>query len=269
MKKIISMALSFLMISSIVTTSAFAASTNEYDYVGTYSFPLNSVSTQSEANGNADNPTVTITVYNDRGKNVYRMDTTASTAEEEAVAFEMFDQFVENGVVNEKVVTVDEYDTEFYGSETGRAGSKGSTGYNAYLFSWGRYLAGNVARGGYDKCWGNQAARWMQSGTSADYIKLHQSARINVKNADTALSISWPPSLDIDINTSSASVATWSSDTEYDTKSLAAQHETVEYNWEDLQGGNVTSFIFTDSADIKYGSTIYKPQAVIRFENGF
>lgn len=268
MKKIISMALSLLMIFSVVTTSAFAASANEYDYVGTYSFPLNSVSTLAEADATADDPTVTVTVYNDRGKNVYRMDTTATTAEEEATAFELFDQFVETGVVNERVVTVDEFEKEFFGSETSHAGSSGTTGYNAYVYSWGRYLAGNVRSGGYDKCWGNQTARWMKTG-SADYIKLHQSARINVVNADTALSISWPPSLEIDINTSSASVATWSSETEYDAKSLAAQHETVEYNWEDLQGGNVTSFIFTDSADIKYGSTIYKPQAVIRFENGF
>ena len=269
MKKMISIALSLFMISSIVTTSAFAASANEYEYVGTYSFPLNSVSALTEADINGDNPTVTVTVYNDRGKNVYRMDTTATTAEEEATAFELFDQFVETGAVNEKVVTVDEYDKEFYGSETGRAGSDGTTGYNAYMFSWGRYLAGNVRKGGYDKCWGNQTARWLKTATDADYIKLYQSARVNVENADTSLSISWPPSLDIDINSSSASVATWSSDTEYNAKSLAAQHETVEYNWEDLQGGNVTSFIFTDSADIKYGSTIYKPQAVIRFENGF
>lgn len=269
MKKMLSMTLALISLLSIMTTSAFAASSNDYEYVGTYTFPLYEGVSTYEVRGNESEPSVTVTVYNDRGKNVYRMDTTAKTAEEEAIAFELFDQFVESGAVNEKVVTVDEFNTEFSGSEIGRAGESGTTAYNAYMFTYSHYVAGNVVNGGYDRCWGTQTARWLQSGTNANYIKLFQSARINVANADTALSISWPPAYEIDINSSSASVASWDSgDPEYDTKSLAAQHETVEYNWEDLQYGNVTSFVFTDSADIKYGSMIYKPRAVVRFENG-
>lgn len=274
MKKAVTLMLAVVMALSVLSINAFAAApSNEYEYVGTYTFALDCGAAYglepASDDTTASSPTMTVTVYNDRGKNIYRMETTAHTAEEEAVAFEMFDQFVENGSVQESTVTVNEFNKEFFGSDVGRGGSSGTTGYDAYNYSWARYVAGEVVKGGKDSSWGKQTARWMKTNTSADYIKLHQSAKINVRNADASLTISWPPALTVSSNSASASVASWSSEVEYDTKSLAADHETVEYNWEDLQYGGVTSFIYTDSADIKYGSSIYKPSSTIRFENGF
>lgn len=268
MKKIVCMLLSILLVVGSLTVSSSALEpSSRYTILGSYTFDLQDKTFDGLALTSSESPTVTITAYSDMGKRVYRMDTTATTQSEEEEAFEIFDRFINNGNVQQYVVVVDEKDKDFYGTETVRSATSG-TGYNAYNFSWAKYNATSDTYGGYDSCWGTQTARWTMLSTNADYIKLHQTCRVNVTGASSTLNIGWPSASVSITSTRSSSSASWDSETEYNAKALSSEHLDVSFNREDICNGYVTSFITTDYADIKYGSVIYKPQSVIRFENG-
>lgn len=257
MKKTLSI-FTALCICMSVSSIAFASENkvSRYDYVATHEINLG----ESEKGSTVDESspvTVKIHTYKDNGKKVYKVDC-GETKEEKLKAFEALNKFMESGRAEQTVVPVTSLFTEFYGNEYGYASNTNAMGY-----SWAKYVAGDVDDGGYDNTWGGQSALWAGSG-NASYIILRQAVTLNVVNANATLSISWPPSLDVS-QTRTASTATWNSETEYSTTILGAEHQFTEFNWEDLQYGYVTSCVYSDSADIKYGSTIYRPTQSVRF----
>lgn len=257
MKKTLSIFMA-LCICMSVSSIAFAAENkvSRYDYVSTHEINLG----ESEIGFTVDKSspkTVKIHTYNDNGKKVYKVDC-GETKEEKLQAFEALNKFMESGRAEQTVVPVTSLFTEFYGNEYGYASNPNAAGY-----TWAKYVAGDVNDGGYDSTWGGQSGMWASTGT-ASYLILRQSVILNVVNANATLSISWPAAMDFS-QTRTASTATWNSETEYNTNILGAEHQFTEFNWEDLQYGYVTSCVYSDSADIKYGSLIYRPTQSVRF----
>ncbi|WP_223070460.1 hypothetical protein [Paenibacillus caui] len=167
------------------------------------------------------------------------------------------------GSVQQTTVSVTQTDTDFYGDEWGYS----SINSNALGYTWAKYnSASDFRSGGYDRTWGGQAASWGGSETPA-YIKLYQSVTVNVINSTGTLTIGWPPSYSVS-PTKTSSTATWSSESATNVDVLGAEHQTTEISEADIQGGQITSFVYNDSADIKIGSTIYRPASSVRFTNG-
>ncbi|MCM3039098.1 hypothetical protein M3201_05230 [Paenibacillus motobuensis] len=202
--------------------------------------------------------------YDDNGVKVYTVEG-ANTTEEKKRAFEILNNFMESGEVQQVTVSVNETNKEFYGNEFGYSQSNS----NVMGYTWARYVAGkNFGSNSsvYDKTWGGSSGSWGGSGTAA-YIKLNQGVTVNVSGASGTLTIGWPPSYSVTA-TSSSSTASWSSEATTGVNVLGAEHQLVEYNRDDVQRGKITSCVYTDVADVKVSSTVYKATSSVRFTNG-
>ncbi len=259
MKRIISTFIAFSLVISAMSTVTFASefspSSSRYEYIDTEEISL-PITVKS-----VNKSTAKIHIYNDNGIKVYKLEC-ADSPEIKMLAFEALNNFMDMGVAERTEVGVNLYNQEFYGNERGYGSNSNAIGY-----TWARYVAGNVQQNGYDSTWGGQSAIWAGTGT-ADYIKLHQSVTINVTNADASLSISWPPALTISQSRTS-STATWVSEPDYNSTGLGAEHAFTEFDLDDIQNGVITSCVYSDSGEVKFNSTIYRPTTSVKFNNEF
>ncbi len=203
-----------------------------------------------------------LSVYNDNGIKVYKVKGAKNRAEKEK-AFIILNNYMENGSVEQTTVYVTSLYTDFYGDEWGYSTQTN----NAMGYTWAKYNAGNISASltNYDKTWGGQSGGWFGSGAPT-FIRLRQSVTLNVANASTSLTISWPPSMTV-TQTRTSSTATKVFDPDYDSDCIGAEHGLTEFNKEDIQYGIVTSCIYSDSADIRVGSFTYVPSQSVRFVN--
>ncbi|MGG4146361.1 hypothetical protein ABEW34_24960 [Paenibacillus algorifonticola] len=255
MKKIVSAVLVTMLAIPLVASSVSAAN-HSGKLVKKVAISL------SDNKSNVNSTVAELSVYDDNGIKLYTV-TGAQTPNEKRKAFEILNSFMEKGAVEQQTVNVTSTGTDFYGSEYGYS----SANNNAMGYTWAKYNASaSFPTTGTDKTWGGQSAAWNGSGTAA-YIKLYQSVTLNVSNASTTLTVGWPPSMSV-TPTKSSSTASWYSDSITNVNILGAEHGTVQFNKQDIQGGYVTSCVYNDSADVKVGSTIYRPTNSVRFTNG-
>lgn len=215
---------------------------DKYDYVTSYTFSLadeSGISTHFSGGVLENKPTMTVDVYNDRGILVYSMDSEAENISQARQAENLFYDVMGGSrstnveyVTSQSVVT---YGTEYSTNDYKVMGTTGDAQYVS-AYSWARYKANLF---GPHTVWGGQSATWNLAGTVADYIKLHQSIRVQVNNAETSITISWPPGFTTAVSTSTESIATWSSEADRDSTGLGAQRPEFSIESRDVGGGDI------------------------------
>ncbi|MDT0124614.1 hypothetical protein Q9R46_18270 [Paenibacillus sp. RRE4] len=265
MKKTASVLLSVGLLLSIFTGSASAAEgsnvNKEKRLITTIQISLND---QQRTATLSDSQQAELSVFEENGKKIYEVKG-AKTPDEKRRAFEILNNYMEKGTVQQATVTVNKTGYDFYGNEYGYS----SANRSAMGYTWAKYNAGKGFANNsnvYDKTWGGQSASWTGS-NNPSYIKLLQSVTVNVSNASSTLTIGWPPSYSV-TPTRTSSTASWSSDSTSGVTVLGAEHQTTQINRDDVQRGKITSLLYSDSADVKVGSTIYRPTNSVRFTNG-
>ncbi len=212
----------------------------------------------------------TVDVYGTSKKKIYAVNEIGDgSPEDKKAAFEVFNQMMESGKIQETAVNVTSYNQNYDGIEW----DDDQTNYLGY--SSAHYYAGNVNNGGTDKTWGGSSCSWTSSGTPK-YIYISQAQSLNIKNANAQVSINWGVSATgpeigggVQLSeTQTSSKCTWTSNQYTNKTILGAQYGDTEFSSDDLQGGNVTSCVHSDRGYISYGSTIYKPSTQVRFIAG-
>jgi hypothetical protein len=266
MKKVSIIASSLLMVATMFSTSAMAAPDDQVKtktLINSIEIPIEIPMVNSLKSNENLTKNLILSQYDDNGIKVYTVEG-ADTPEEKYKAFEILNKFMESGEIQQSNVSVTTTNQDFYGNEYGNSPSNS----NVQGYTWARYNAGKgfaSNKSVTDKTWGGSSGVWGGTGT-AGYIKLNQLIALNVSGASHSLTLSWPPGYSIS-STKSTSTASYSTDAETGVNVLGAEHQLLQFNKEDIQGGKVTSAVHTDVADVKVGSTIYKATSSVRFTN--
>ncbi len=267
-KKLLSIITGIFFVSSICLAPVSAADIqNNHQNVKIASIPVKinkSVKNKHDIN-------FTVDVYGTSKKKTYAVKEVGDgSLEDKKAAFEVFNQMMESGSIQETAVSVSSFYTDYSGIEW----DDDQTNYLGY--SSAHYNAGNLPNGGTDRTWGGSSCMWTGSGTPK-YIFISQTQSLNVTDADATVSINWGvsatgPEIGGGVTlteTQTSSKCTWTSNQVPNETILGSEYGETEFSWDDIQGGCVTSCVHTDKGNISYGATIYKPSTQVRFTNGF